>query len=125
MPSNSAAQRKTAVHPENEHRSFPAPELLPAKGDSKSQEPRCLDVSKYATGRFLSESDLEDAISAWCVDGAKIPGYGPYGVNGPQYPPEGESGFYPDDRAPMHIHLGVQTVDNGAGEPYEDMRWCE
>jgi hypothetical protein len=111
--------------PWNEHPSFPAPEQLTAKGSTKPQAPRCLNEKKFATGRKVFPNDLESAIDAWCIDNSVIEGWGQYGIDGPQFPPPGETPFYPNAWNPMHIHLAVRTVENGAPEPYEDMNWCQ
>ncbi|KAI5374378.1 hypothetical protein J4E82_006948 [Alternaria postmessia] len=111
--------------PWDEHPSFPAPEQLTAKGSSKPQSPKCWDGTKYATGRELSPDDLEQAIDAWCIDDAEIKGFGQYGDQGWEFPADGQPGFYPESRNPQYLHLGMETVENGAPKPYDDMKWCE
>jgi hypothetical protein len=110
--------------PWNEHPAFPAPEQVTAKGSAKPQAPKCWNPAKYDIGRKVSPEDIEKAINAWCVNNSKIPGLAT-GTEGRMYPPEGETPFYSDERTPMHIRLGVGTVETGESEPYGDMQWCE
>jgi hypothetical protein len=98
---------------------------LTAKGSSKPQSPKCWDETKYATGRELSPDDLEQAIDAWCIDDSEIKSFSQYGDQGWEFPPNGQPGFYPESRNPQYLHLGMETVENGAPKPYDDMKWCE
>jgi hypothetical protein len=99
--------------------SFPPSELEPRKGGGPN-EPICLGGG---AGRPISDYDLNRAIDAFCKDGQEIKGFGRYWENMFNYPPKDEPQFYPDD--PMHLAIGVETINNGAAEPYENMDWCK
>jgi hypothetical protein len=109
--------------PWNEKASFPPPEFAtPAAGYSLG--PNCYDT-KQEYGRKLSDEDLNNAIDAFCVDGAEIKGYGQYWKNMFIYPPANQPQFYNSAHTKMHLDMGVETINNGAPEPYKDMNWCK
>ena len=109
--------------PWNEKATFPPPEFAtPANGYSMG--PNCYNA-KQEDGRKLSDEDLNNAIAAFCVDGAEIKGYGQYWKNMFIYPPANQPQFYNSAHTKMHLDMGVETINNGAPMPYKDMNWCK
>lgn len=105
-----------------EDRRFPPPEDAEKKnGGGRGNTPIC---TSGRGERPLTDGDLNRAIDAFCQDGKKIMGFGKYSEGFIDYPPKTEPQFYPHDGLTMHLTLGMQTVENGAPEPYQDMRWC-
>lgn len=111
--------------PWNEKPGFPAPEFVPGKDlGGAAYEPICY-PSNTDLVRKLSDSDLSNAINAFCMNGADIKGFGNYWENMFQYPPKGQPQFYNSDSLKMHLLRGAETISNGAKQPYDDMNWCK
>lgn len=75
--------------------------------------------------RQISDDELNRSINAFCKNGADIKGFGKYSENMIDYPPKGETQFYPNDRLTYHLTFGASTVNQGEPNPYKDMGWCK
>ena len=97
---------------------FPPPLDAPKPGGG-SNTPQCY-TNTQAT-RPLTDDDLYRAIDAFCQNGNDIQGFSGHMFN---YPPDGQTPFYPDDKYIMIFTMGAETVNNGAPKPYADMNQC-
>lgn len=81
-------------------------------------------------GRPIAEHELERAIAAFCKNGVTIVGYGTRDKGLLfDWPPKAEHPYYwsSDLRNGLQMYLstGAQTVNQGAPQPYADMKDCE
>ncbi|CAO2649935.1 Nn.00g012270.m01.CDS01 [Neocucurbitaria sp. VM-36] len=110
--------------PWNEKPAFPAPEFAPGKDlGGAAQSPSCYPPDAEL-GRKISQADLESAMDAFCVNGADIQGFGYHWDKMFRYPPTEQPQFYNSEASKMHLEMGAETINHGAKEPYDDMRWC-
>ncbi|KAF2653177.1 hypothetical protein K491DRAFT_680775 [Lophiostoma macrostomum CBS 122681] len=93
---------------------FPPPLDAPKPGGG-SHTPNC------GCGCKMVPTCCLRAIDAYCQNGNDIQGWQGHMFN---YPPEGQTQFYPNDDLTMLISMGAQTVNNGDQAPYADMKQC-
>jgi hypothetical protein len=103
---------------------FPPP-LSAQKIGGGAHEVNC---TWYTTpGKPLQDQDFNNALDAFCKDGADIKGWGrDHWDDMTDYPPEGQPQFWAGKQLGMHLTMGAKTVNNdGNDEPYEDISWCQ
>ena len=99
---------------------FPPPDDATKKGGGGPNPLLCRGFYSVAP---ITEEDFNKAIDAFCKDGSKIVGYGKKLDNMMWYPPQNDVPFYPG-KFDQRLNMGAETVNNGAPEPYEDMKNC-
>jgi hypothetical protein len=109
---------------------FPPSEFEPMERDTKPWKlPDGIQVPKCTTGKGsppLHTPELDQALDAFCVNGAKIDNFGNGWDRMFNYPPKGKPQFYDTARLKMHLVIGAAPL-NGQQEkrPYYNEKACE